>query len=352
MTSIVLKRIVLVKWDSKLGPTPLVQFPPEKLSIDNEVLLKIWANHEMSVNQPVIEITTEASRVVSYYLERHRNRYFLVGLTSLDDTTNYADLFSSIAINLVNSLDTPQFIRILSESFHTIKNYATLNEEQVYFKIFSDLTRRSILTILREGAISRGALETQLQDVYGFTTVNLELLLSPFHQLKLVQRQTIYETDVYFLVQDVACVRVPPKQLLAQKSPLDPAYFSHLRGFFQHYDPLHEEKSDVIHRVIETALQPAVYEVIELLRAGPMKELDFLEMLKTNRKLMRELIDLHIIVKIGNHIYLLSDIKFLNFLPSYIYTSLIRRFMAREIPVDYLIRHAELLEPEKLESPG
>ena len=52
-------KIIIVKNDIKLGPQPILQFPPDRDFPENEIFLRIWAHHEMDSDKNVIELHSD-----------------------------------------------------------------------------------------------------------------------------------------------------------------------------------------------------------------------------------------------------------------------------------------------------
>ncbi|GAB4328888.1 MAG: hypothetical protein Kow0069_36220 [Promethearchaeota archaeon] len=346
-----IRRYLLVHFDPNLGPNTLVQFPPVKREIPQDALLKIWAIHELDEDEPVVELQLEDHKLVSHFVEHHRASYFFIVILDRDDQWSHGEVTRGIAANLVASLDDPNFNRLVSETYKTLRSAVDLREEQVYHNLFRDKTRRIVLNILRKGAISKQSLIDTLEAEFGFTTTNLELLLTPFYQLELVVKQRLYETEVYFLQWDVACFRFPPASVLnelakgtVERGSDAEEYLSELRDFFQRYDPVLDEKSGAIFNLMDLVFSEPCYEAVKLLRRGPLREVDFLGMFQGDRGAMVDLFDSKVITKAGGSVYLLSDVVFEKFCPLHVHQHLVERFVKGEIPVDYLLRHVELLE--------
>ncbi|MHA1731870.1 MAG: hypothetical protein ACTSU5_07995 [Promethearchaeota archaeon] len=348
-----LRRIIIVKWDPSVGPTPLVQFPPEKSFVNRETLLKIWAVHELNNDQPVVTIEIEGEKVLSYFVEYKRSTFFFILLLdpTEEDTWSYQELVSGLASNLVASLDSPNFGRMLSETYKVLRDSTSLNEEQLFYRIYHDKTRRTILEILRGGIISKKSLRGRLFKEFGISPSNMELVMSPFYQLKLVRKSTIHDSEVYVLERDVCCLRVPPVKVLSpmkgKKLPdgsREASYLKRLKEFFQDYDPVRRGESEKTFQVLDLFFDSQTYEVLTLLREAPLKEISLLEMMKTNRETMKALFDDNLIVKVDNFIYLLSDVRFEKFPPDYIIGNLVRRYLTGEIPLDYFLYHVEALK--------
>ena len=54
-----MERIIIVHWNKSTGPEPILQYPPERKFPSKDLLLKIWALHELDKESSMIEYIPE-----------------------------------------------------------------------------------------------------------------------------------------------------------------------------------------------------------------------------------------------------------------------------------------------------
>ena len=214
-----MERIILIHWSMSTGPELVIQYPPEKIIPSKDLFLKIWAKHELNKEISMIKFNSEDDKknYLSIIQELEGEIYFFIlvinELEMLDDLfKNSPDILALISKNLVELINTNKITRAISEAFNTIKNYSKLDEEENLISFFKDKIKFTILTILRNGVISKSNLTSTLRDKYGFSTINIDLLLISFIKEGLIVKKNIPGSkECYFLVKDLSCTRIPPK---------------------------------------------------------------------------------------------------------------------------------------------
>jgi len=51
-----MERLIIVHWNKSTGPEPIIQYPPEKFFPSKDLFLKIWAQHELTKDNSMIEL--------------------------------------------------------------------------------------------------------------------------------------------------------------------------------------------------------------------------------------------------------------------------------------------------------
>ncbi|MCK4369438.1 MAG: hypothetical protein KAW03_00095, partial [Candidatus Lokiarchaeota archaeon] len=216
-----MERIILTHWSSSIGPEPIIQYPPEKPFPAKDLFLKIWAKHELNKENSVIEFTPEDedNSYVSVIQRFEGEVYFLILVYSKEDMHDdiikeSPEILALISKNLIELINTNKITRTISEAYNTIRNYSKLDEEENLINFFQDRIKYTILQILRNGVISKQKLTNILRHEYGFSTVNIDLILiSFFHENLLVKKNVPGSKECFFLIRDLSCTRIPPDNL-------------------------------------------------------------------------------------------------------------------------------------------
>ncbi|MFX0012349.1 MAG: hypothetical protein ACFE9R_18700, partial [Candidatus Hermodarchaeota archaeon] len=211
-----LERLIIVQWSKSTGPIPIIQYPPEIDYPPKDLYLKIWAQHELNKDNTLVEIDSTIEnkeiRVRSIIQDYEGEIYFFVLINDkgiqIDEQIS-PDILVIIGKNLLELVNTNKITRAISEAFNTIKNYNKIEgEELIYF--FQDKLKYTILQILRNGVISKNQLTEVLRNEYGFSTINIDLLLISFIREKLIVKEYIPGSkECYFLIKDLTYARIP-----------------------------------------------------------------------------------------------------------------------------------------------
>lgn len=341
-----MKKIILIEWDMKLGPKNIIQFPPEETYPSKEQLFKIWARHKLSKQSNFISYFSEEEQ--SYFCSISKNfpttnRTYLIilELFAQSKVILYQEILESIAEELINNIGTPQFSHILADTYRTIINQSEMDEEQLFFRLFQDKNRITILQILRRGVISRRELERELMQKWGSNIMNLDLLLSPFLLLGIIQVKDVPGAkDSIFLIQDVYCCRFPPKFRID-----DPKHLKLLSETLELESILPEETNTPLMRLMQ---ESGVKELIALIMERKNRGIEYdvaLEIVKNNEAILLNLKDYSILTfERQKPIYLLTTIGFQRFKPNYLHQFLCDRYLGEEISFDQLLGHVAYLE--------
>ena len=215
-----MERLIIIHWNKSTGPEPIIQYPPQSSYPSKELMLKIWAQHELNMDKSMIELERfpgdEDKKYISLIQEFENELYFLVLIydiqkANVDIIT--PDILATINKNLLELMNTDKINRAISEAFYTIKNFNQLESENL-INFFHDKIKSTILGILREGIISKEELTRKLREDYGFSTVNIDLLLISFLRENLIIKQPVAGSkECYLLINDLSFIRVPPKSL-------------------------------------------------------------------------------------------------------------------------------------------
>lgn len=341
-----MERLIIVHWNKNTGPEPLIQYPPEKKFPNKDLFLKLWALHELNKDNTLIELKEQEYHYISILQEYESEMYFLVLVLSSakkKEEVVSPDILAIIGKNLIELLNTNKMTRAISEAFKTIIDYNKLESEDL-INFFQDKIKFIILQILRNGVISKSELTNLLRQEYGFSTVNIDLLLISFLRENLILKKVIPGSrECYFLVKDLTCARVPPKRIPDEENIEERVLKKYKKGFVKFYSNYNCSQELENKALINFLIDKDVYLLIKNLRNTNLSVNECLSLLNNRQDLFEELIDKKIIFEAKGTVYLFSDIRFLKFSPFYIIKQLMRRYQNHEISLNQYLYHIELL---------
>ena len=353
-----MERIILTHWSSSIGPEPIIQYPPEKPFPAKDLFLKIWAKHELNKENSVIEFTPEDedNSYVSVIQRFEGEVYFLILVYSKEDMHDdiikeSPEILALISKNLIELINTNKITRTISEAYNTIRNYSKLDEEENLINFFQDRIKYTILQILRNGVISKQKLTNILRHEYGFSTVNIDLILiSFFHENLLVKKNVPGSKECFFLIRDLSCIRIPPDNLPSgqMEENLLRKFKLALKKYYQEYYNASDFENKTIMQTV--LFNKDVFSLLKTLRKKQITVNDCLNILNNKEELFNELIDKKFIFEAKGQVYLFSDVRFIKFSPYYILEKLVERYQNQEISLNEYITHLKLLT-EKIEEP-
>ena len=346
-----MERIILVYWNKSTGPEPIIQYPPEKSFPPKDLFLKIWAKHELNKENSIIEFLHEEGdyHFTSIIQKFEGEIYFLVLVYNKKNMfeniiKDSPDILAIISRNLVELISTNKITRAISEAFNTIINYSKLDEEENLISFFQDRIKFTILEILRNGVISKLELTNILRQEYGFSTINIDLLLISFIQENLIIKENIPGIkECYFLIKDLSCTRIPPKNLPNDQieEKVLRKYKKALIKFFINYDSVTDiENKTILQTVI---VDKDVFSLLKTLRKKRLSVDESLNILNNKQDLFMELIEKEFIYEAKGFVYSFSDVHFIKFTPFYIFERLTKRYKKRSISSDEYLTHLKLL---------
>jgi hypothetical protein len=353
-----MERIILVHWSTSTGPEPIIQYPPEKPFPTKPLFLKIWAKHETDKENSVIEFIPEEddNSYVSIIQRFEGEVYFIILVYSKkeiveDIIKESPEILALISKNLIELINTNKIVRAISEAYNTIKNYSKLDEEENLINFFQDRIKYAILEILRKGVISKQKLINILRNDYGFSTVNIDLILISFlHENLVIKENVPGSRECYFLVKDLSCTRIPPKKVPSdQMDELILRKYKEIlkKYYFEHLNVSDFENKTIIHTIL---FNKDVFFLLKTLRDKFLTVNDCLNLLNNKEGLFNELLDENFIYEAKGFVYLFSDVRFIKFNPYYIIESLVERYRDQDISLNEYIAHLKLLT-EQIDDP-
>ena len=344
-----MEQLVIVHWNKSIGPVPIIQYPPEGNYPSKDLFLKIWAQHELNKDNTLVELDSflgdRESRIISIIQEYEGEIYFLVLITEIKENMSELispDILAVIGKNLLELMNTNKITRAVAEAFNTIINYSKLEGEDL-INFFQDKIKYTILKILREGVITKFDLIERLRKDYGFSTINIDLLLISFIRENLITKNIIHGSkECYFLINDLTYARVPPKTL-----PDDELDEKTLKKFKREFSDLYLNYN--CNREIENKeiigyfADKEIYNLIITLREKNLTVNETLTILNNNEELFDELLENKLVFEAKGVVYLFTDIRFIKFTPFYMIEILASRYKNKEISLDRYHYHLKLL---------
>ncbi len=345
-----MERIIIIHWSSQTGPEPIIQYPPEKPFPAKDIFLKIWAKHELNKENSMITYEESENGFISIIQQFEGEIWMVILVYSQKDMIEHflievsPDILAIISRNLVELINTNKITRAISEAYNTIKNYSKLDREENLINFFQDKIKFTILQILRNGVISKSKLTNKLRHDYGFSTVNIDLILTSFFRESLIVKQNVPGSEeCYFLVIDLSCTRIPPNNLTID--PLDTniikKYQENIKNFYFDYDKIIEVESKTIIQTI--LLDKDVFTLIKTLRERNLSVNECLNILNNKEGLFNELLNKKFIYEAKGLVFIFSDVRFIKFIPYYIIEKLIERYRNQDISLNEYLTHLKLL---------
>jgi len=353
-----MERIIITHWNKQTGPEPIIQYPPEKPFPAKDIFLKIWAKHELNKENSMItyeeiengfisiiqQFEGEIWMVILVYLQKDMIEHFLIEVSP--------DILAIISRNLVELINTNKITRAISEAYNTIKNYSKLDREENLINFFQDKIKFTILQILRNGVISKSKLTNILRHDYGFSTVNIDLILTSFFRESLIVKQNVPGSEeCYFLVIDLSCTRIPPNNLTIDRidKNIIKKYQENIKNFYFDFDKIIEVESKTIIQTI--LLDKDVFTLIKTLRERNLSVNECLNILSNKEGLFNELLNKKFIYEAKGLVFIFSDVRFIKFIPYYVIEKLIERYRNQKISLNEYLTHLKLIV-EQLEVHG
>ncbi len=344
-----MERLIIIHWNKSTGPIPIIQYPPEGDYPSKDLFLKIWAQHELNKENTLIEldfILEEKDRsAISVTQEFKGEMYFLVLIITTKSKVSdviSSDILAVITKNLLELINTDKITRAVSEAFSTIKNYNKLDDQDL-ISFFQEKIKFTILQILRNGVITKNELIEILRNDYGFSTVNIDLLLISFLREKLILKKSLPGTkECYFLISDLSYMRIPslnlPDDTIDEK--ISKKFRNEIIKFYSNYNCSQEIESKLI---VSLLIDNDVYNLIKALRKSELTVNDSLNLLNNREDLFEELLEKKIIFEAKGVVFLFTDIRFVKYTPFYLIKILPMRYKNGEISIDQYLHHLKLL---------
>ena len=347
-----MQSIIIVHWSKSTGPEPIIQYPPESKKFPSkELILKIWALHELDKESSIIEFIPEGEQeqYISIIQKFEGEIYFLILVYNQEDIVgknikDNSDILAIVSKNLIELVNTDKITRAISEAFYTIRDYSKLEKEENLLNFFKNKIKYTILQILRNGVISKDELNNLLRKEYGFSTINIDLLLISFIRENLIVKQCVPGSDdCYLLIKDLAYTRIPPVDFSSKpqiEDEITEDYQEKLINFYSNYNCASEIENKTI---INFLMNKDNYRLLRKLREKSLSVSDCIDLLNNKEDQFNELLEKEFIYEAKGKVLLFSDIRIIKFTPFYIIESLSKRYKNRQISINEYITHLKIL---------
>lgn len=277
--------------------------------------------------------------------------YFaILELEIQEDPTKFQDIFQNLSPTVFNAIGNENFPSILSETYTMISEYSKLNQDQLYFNLYRDRNKVSILNSLRTSVISRNTLCETLRTKYGIAETNFDILITPFQHLGLIMENSIHGSSNFYLIKDVYGARTPPDtlyhELLKSTDEMDKKYIRYVTDFFRHYRPENDDDETLL-QISKLLSDTQIYNSLRILYENKLKRNRFIDMISQDVQSYTKLRQMKLIIEVEDFLYPLSEIHFYTFTPLYLIHNLGKRFQKNEISTEELFYHIRLLQSMK-----
>jgi len=276
--------LLLMKWDERIGAELLVKYPSD-ITVSDKTMIQIYSTHEYSGERGIINLTFGSMNILSYYSGPDLG-YYLILLLSLDDDPDlYEGAMPNIVQIILKNLEDDVYLQMIPSLFQRLSVYPSLTDEQSLIFSYHEDTKRMIINILRDyGVITKSELIIWVREKELEGIIDLEAILANLIKTELIKVSSVkgIPSELIFLTRDIFMLRVPPNKLF--KDPVSHGlppqfvkeYQDEIQKFFNEYHPTEEDNL----RVIDSLIDPEVYETLRLIRTTIMTMKDF-EKLKT-----------------------------------------------------------------------
>lgn len=327
------KGLVIMNWDERVGADILGKFP-KNIEVTDKTLMQLYAQHEYLGEAGCVSLTVGSMNLISCYSGPEFRLYAILVLKPDEDGFEYEDALvevNNLACAAKENVSTLQ--QMIPNYFQRIKAYPTLSDEQKLGLFFSDEVKRMVLERFRnEMIIAQSEIQIWLKDKYrSKVIVDVSSIIDKMLKMGMCKRSSIKgdAQDLLFYVRDIMILRRPPVELI--KDPvghhlpksLKKVYIQQVLKYFEQYKWSVEDNVKIIDNIL---LDPAVYEVLKLLRIAIVTKND-LEKLKKKgvddyKKVLKKLYEAGMITvleddKKTEYYALISDFYIGQFYPAY-----------------------------------
>ncbi len=349
--------LVLMRWDERIGAETLAKYP-EELLVTDKTLMQVYSTHEYNQEAGMISLMAGASTIASYFSGPDHSLYVILVLTVDEDPDTFEDGLADICRIIVQNMEGEAYRQILPSLFQRVSIYPKLDEEQRLMMLYFDETKRAVIQRLREeGSVARSEVAVWLKDLYKTGFVDLESVVSSFVKIGIVKQISVKQlaVETLFLSGDILIYRQPAVNIVKNPIPrglpveLNDDYITECRTYFASYTP--NEEDNLI--MVETLLDPQVYEAIKLMRQAVVTRDDLEKLQKKGVE------DLEMVLKrlwdgnflsvmqdpAGNEYYALkSDICIKKIFPEYIINTIRQDYNDKVKNEMVLMEHLAILE--------
>ena len=264
--------LLLMKWDEKIGTKIMAKYP-EDIKITTKSLMQVYSTHEYSGERGVITLITESLNIISYYTGPENSYYLLLLLNLDDDPDAYEAGMVDIVRFILENLKDESYLQLIPSLFQRLSVYPSLSEEEILIHHYQNGIKRKIINILREdGVVTKSELDIWLKDKFVEGFFDIDAILMDLIKMEIIKVGSIkgLPSELIYLIKDLYMLRIPPIRLLDNAvnrglpSQFAKEYSNDVKEFFQDYQPTEEDNL----RIINTLINPQVFETLRLLRTA------------------------------------------------------------------------------------
>jgi hypothetical protein len=262
--------LVIMKWDERVGAELIARYPDE-IDLQDKTMMQIYSTHEYTGEAGMISMTVGSINIASFYTGPESAVYVILLLTLDEDADSFEDGMADISRMVLSNLDNPQFKSLIPSYFQRISVYPSLTPEQRTMMLYTDEAKRTVLNRLqREGSIMKSEISVWLKDQFKSGFIEIDSTLNSLNKEGLIKTVSVkgLPSDVVFLIHDLLIARIPPIQILKESTSrglpvhLLEGYKAEIKNFFAIYQINEDDNREIM----ETLLEPSVWETFVLLR--------------------------------------------------------------------------------------
>ncbi|MHA1339694.1 MAG: hypothetical protein ACTSRZ_08360 [Promethearchaeota archaeon] len=354
--------LLVMRWDERIGAEIVGRYPAD-LKIDDKVLMQLYAQHEYSGEMGTVSLLSGNTNLLSGYSGPETRIYAILVLEPDKDGFEYEEPLMDVIGLISETIDNPETVQqLLPNYFMRINAFPKLTEEQKIAAFYNDEVKRIILKRLSdETFMNQSELQIWLRDKYKKRVItDINPYIEHMLKLGLVKRASIKGDagDYIFLIRDIMMLRIPPEELI--KDPvkhhlpksLEKLYIEQVTNFFKNYKINEDDSLAIISKVL---LDPAVYEVLKLMRVAIVTKND-LEKLKKKgvddpKRVMKILWELKMMVvledeKKTQYYALISDFYVGTYYPAYNLDKIMHHYKINSRSPQSLITALQIMKEE------
>ncbi len=244
---------------------------PEEINLQDKTMMQIYSTHEYTGEAGMISMTVGLINIVSYYTGPETAIHVILLLTLDEEADIFEDGLADISRQVISNLENPQFKTLIPSYFQRLSVYPSLTPEQRLMMLFTDEAKRTVFNRLeREGSILKSEISVWLKDQFKSGFIEIDSVLNSLNKEGLIKTVSVkgQPSDVTFLIRDLIITRIPPAQIIKESgsrglpASLVESYKAEVKNFFANYSVSETDNLEVI----ETLLDPSVWETFQLLR--------------------------------------------------------------------------------------
>ncbi|TXT56048.1 MAG: hypothetical protein BAJATHORv1_30432 [Candidatus Thorarchaeota archaeon] len=368
--------LAVLKWDDELGPVVTSKTPKSlQIGLDPTTSMRVYGiatlgETEESQKPGFNSLAFDEFKLAVYYgglnmhLKGQPSMVFLV-LGPDEDPDVYKDALPEMATQIFLNLEDDEYVKMVPKLYKQISRYTQMTPEQRQASILSDPVRRSLLqTLIRNGTVQNADLEQMIFEEVG-KKIDVDMVLRPLVKMGIIATGWVegLASEVVYLTRAILILRKTPVETLrkvqAGKIPTTVAkqFLETTKRYHREYvAKLRKDLSETIwaeaEELAKYLLDFQVYDLLQILRAGPQVGEDLLGMLDITqgslRKLLKELEKAGIVITVNDeegrqHVLLKSSPEVITVYPEWLIDRTVTLYNTEEIPSRQALHYLEVL---------